>query len=649
MRSPLRSLRRSLRARLATSLLVCGVVLSVFAHFTVRGSLAPTLEENLRERGQSLLSAVHYAAETLPDRATLQRFVSALAAEKGIEQLGVVVGNPPRIIASNRGAWRGARVDVLPSELREEVTHVMADRATVDRSWTHDEKVHLDLVTAIRYSQVEFGESQELGAVFVRLEAHPLRGTLARATDRTSAILAVAFALFGLCGLLLIDWNVLSPLRRIGSAMDRRTSGEQEVFAPEDGEDEVGRLSTQLNSMLRSLDTARTDAELASRSKSEFLANMSHEIRTPMTAILGFADDLIESQRDPESETRRAALTIGRNCRHLLQLLDDILDVSKIEAGKVEVETIETELPQLLVDVHRLMRAKAKAEDLEFRLTFATPLPRVVRTDGTRIKQVLLNLVGNAIKFTERGAIELTANLIEGEGLPRIRLEVADTGIGMSPEQLERIFAPFSQADASTTRKFGGTGLGLTISRALTELLDGELTVRSTPNVGTTFRIDLPAEFDPAVPRIAAPTDLRGSAAIPRKKVEIPEIGARVLLAEDGLDNQILIGRLLERAACEVTIVGNGLLAVEALTAEGAAFDVVLMDMQMPEMDGYTATRTLRERGVTTPVIALTAHAMAGDRQKCLDAGCDGYATKPIDRQAFYDEIIAHVSPELTN
>ena len=609
----------------------------IVTYFIIGQSIAPKMRSSLEERGQALISATHYASETMTDPADLQRFISALAAEDGVEYLGIITGSPPIIVASNRGAWRKQGLEVLPPNLRIQVDRALNDQAT-EPQWVTRNAESIDVVSPLRIAGRSLGDRDRIGAAFARLDSSPVLSAV-NATSNGLAWLLLAFtASFGFLALFLVHRKILRPLDSLGRTMARRASGDQFAFAPRLTEDELGDLAQQLDTMLHALDSARDEVQIANRSKTDFLANMSHEIRTPMTAILGFTDSLLDPQTD-RKESEEGVRTIQRNCLHLLQLLDDILDVSKIEAGRVEVEMIDTPLPQLLVDLRSLLLPKVHEKSLAFALTFENPIPLTISTDATRLKQVLLNLIGNAIKFTDQGRIELRASLIEDGAEPRLTFEVEDTGIGMTPQQCEHIFAPFAQADESTTRKFGGTGLGLTISRSLAELLGGSLTVRSEEGKGSVFCLEIPAHFDPAGTRVHDNNSVSPSTFVRKPQVEIPTLGIRVLIAEDGLDNQLLIGRLMERAGCTVTIVNNGLKAVEAIEGARDAFDLVLMDMQMPEMDGYTATRMLRELGCELPIVALTAHAMTGDREKCLRAGCSGYATKPIDRTDLFSTI----------
>ena len=391
------------------------------------------------------------------------------------------------------------------------------------------------------------------------------------------------------------------------------------------------------------LEQATVQAEAASRSKSEFLANMSHEIRTPMTAIMGHAD-LLRDPRQTQDERTNSAEVIHRNADHLLQLINDILDLSKIESGKLNVEKIACSPCQVIAEVASMMRARAANKQLYFDVEYPGLVPETIESDPTRVRQILVNLVGNAIKFTKSGGIRVCCSLIDLPDAPnpRLRIAVADTGIGIAPDRLDRLFEPFVQADSSTTRVFGGTGLGLTISRRLARVLGGDIDVQSELGQGSTFTLTIETGSLAGARLLCQPREAEIREAFHRdnnrhsREVDTPSLsGRRILLAEDGQDNQDLISHHLRKAGAEVEIAENGSVAFEkALAAErsGRPYDLVFMDMQMPVMDGYTATMKLREQGYRHAVVALTAHAMVGDRDKCLAAGCDDYTTKPIDR-----------------
>jgi signal transduction histidine kinase len=396
------------------------------------------------------------------------------------------------------------------------------------------------------------------------------------------------------------------------------------------------------------LKDAMDAAKMADIAKSEFLANMSHEIRTPMAAILGFADSL--SENAVEMDNIEATKTIQRNGVHLLAIINDLLDLSKIEAGKMPVEIAPVNPCELVADVASLLKIRAVEKGLLFEVEYVGDIPATIQTDAMRVRQILLNLVGNAIKFTEEGCIRLIGSLVEEEGLSRFQFDVVDTGIGMTPEQQDCLFRPFAQADTSTTRRFGGTGLGLTISKQFAELLGGEITIETTEvGVGTRFRVTVGTGSLVGVEMLDDPRSVSATSGDGQSKLLRADLkGKRILVAEDGPDMQRLVSFVLKKAGAEFVVVDNGKLALDAALAareQGDAFDCILMDMQMPVMDGYAATGTLREQGYAGTIIALTAHAMREDQEKCMSAGCDAYATKPINRNELIN-LIARYSAE---
>jgi len=441
-------------------------------------------------------------------------------------------------------------------------------------------------------------------------------------------------------------------VRQLALALTAKWRTERDARLKHDElENMVEDRTRELREVAGKLDEARQSAEEANRAKSAFLANVSHEIRTPMTAILGHADLLLEA-RQAEVERALSLKSIQRNCRHLLQLINDILDLSKIESGKLGVERIECSPCQVLAEVASLTRVQAIEKGLDFSINYDGRIPRTIRSDPTRLRQILVNLVGNAIKFTPRGSVEVVCGLEAGDdSAPALRFDVRDTGVGLNPAQTARLFQPFVQADTSTTRTHGGTGLGLSISKRLAEALDGGISLVSASGAGATFTLRIGTGPLAGVAMLDDPHEATILVTSPtvlseQRAGECPLSGRRVLLAEDGPDNQYLISLHLRRAGAEVTLAANGREAVDAVSAakrEGRPFELVVMDIQMPELDGFGAASLLRQDGFSGPIVALTANAMQGDRQKCLRAGFDDYCTKPVDFEQLLQVAAAHL------
>ncbi|MCB9884229.1 MAG: response regulator [Planctomycetes bacterium] len=376
---------------------------------------------------------------------------------------------------------------------------------------------------------------------------------------------------------------------------------------------ELAGALAQLQQTNQELGKAMQLADAGSQAKSEFLAMMSHEIRTPLNGIIGLGELLQATALDDEQGTMVDG--IARSAAMLLTLLNDVLDLSKIEAGRMELDPIVFELRPLLDGVRLLFESAARQKGLQLDIRCDDAAPAFVRADPTRLRQVLVNLVGNAVKFTERGLIEVAVR--PGVARDALCFSVSDTGIGVSEEQQARLFQPFTQADPSMARRFGGTGLGLSISRRLCELMGGELDLQSELGAGAkfTFTIGAPA----CCPEPAAP-----------EPAPLPHLGAHVLVVDDNPMNRMIACRMLERLGCTTATAVSGAESLFAVTRE--RFDLVLMDVQMPGMDGVQATRSLREddRFRDLPVLALTANTMEGDEDRCLQAGMNGYLGKPI-------------------
>lgn len=380
---------------------------------------------------------------------------------------------------------------------------------------------------------------------------------------------------------------------------------------------------------------AKQAAVAASMAKTQFLANMSHEIRTPLGAMLGFAELLLNPELGEEERTQNIS-TIIRSGQQLLKIIDEILDISKVEAGRLEIENIEVNLASVIRDLQNLMMVKAQTKGIGLEFLIKSKIPNRVITDPTRLRQVLMNMISNAIKFTEKGKVVVEVSWEAG----KLRFRVKDTGVGIDMEMAEKLFQPFVQMDSSTTRRFGGTGLGLVLSRKLAQALGGNVTLESSlEGQGSCFLIETtmsavdPVTYFEKLEKDNAEIKPMESAVNDSTALQ----GMKVLLVEDAPINQILISRFLTGAGAEVDLASNGVEGVKkALSGD---YGVVLMDIQMPEMDGYEATTTLRGKGYSKPIIALTAHALKEDRDRCLAAGCSDHMTKPIDRRLLISQI----------
>ncbi len=390
---------------------------------------------------------------------------------------------------------------------------------------------------------------------------------------------------------------------------------------------------------------AFAQAEHSSRAKGEFLANMSHEIRTPMNSILGFCELLTSTPlNDEQANYVDVIMSSGKN---LLQLINDILDFSKIEAGKLTIEKTCFPIQPLLRHLEQMMRPIAERKGLDFRVNWNTDLPDIVESDSARLNQCLINLIGNAIKFTETGYVHVHVSMEDSAEGPRLCFDVEDTGIGISREKQTKIFESFSQADRSISRRYGGTGLGLSITQQLVQLMGGELLLQSQPGCGSVFTLIVPAApsgapmqeqldfstFNQPQPEVIATAGDRPAPARCEKDGTVAAPAATILIADDSAANQLLIRKMLEKyGVMHVDLADDGKKAVQM--AREKAYDLILLDMEMPVMDGYQAAGWIRKGGNKTTLIALTANAMSGDREKCLAAGCDDYLSKPIQTEA---------------
>ncbi|MBT9555697.1 MAG: response regulator [Myxococcales bacterium] len=420
----------------------------------------------------------------------------------------------------------------------------------------------------------------------------------------------------------------------------------------------VERATRDLRSALDTTEAARAEALRSATARSEFLANMSHEIRTPMTAVLGYADLLDDPTLSAERRSEYVDV-LRTSGRHLLQLIDDILDLARIESGRLRFDPQPSSIVNVLQSVLAMLHVRAQDKGLTLSLFQATPVPELAFFDTARLRQILINLVGNALKFTHRGGVTIRTSYSGAT----LEISVSDTGIGVPADKLAVIFDAFEQSNASTSRQFGGSGLGLAISRRLARLMGGDISVESTVDIGSRFTVTIDARtldrrtmsllHEPYAQGMAqagapgaAPTESTDSSKAPTSS------GRRILLVEDTKVNRVLLQRILVGAGYEVAVATDGFEAITSMDdarASGSTFDLMLLDMHMPNLDGYEAARRLRNDGHRLPIIALTANAMVGDRERCIEAGCTDYLSKPIDKVSLFESLARHIRPPVSD
>lgn len=622
--------RHRLAVKLTAFAILFLVVIAVVAGRYLVRSERQMLREQIDSQGNSLAKATSMSCIEpliLADYPVLETYVDALVSEENDVAFVWIARADGQVVAE---APHGASMDC---ELHRRTT-VYTSHVTVPPE-----------------------HSQVLGTVAVGISSKNSEVLIASHLRMLIAGTTLTFAALTVLLIVITERFVDAPLQQLTRQAEALARGDLDSSISLETNDELARLAETLDQMRQKLKASHNSLLAQNRQlknldklKSEFLANMSHEIRTPMTAVLGYADLLLSEGDISKAPSHRiqAIESIIRNGQHLLRIINDILDLSKIEAGKLEIERLSCSPVEVISDVGQLMRLNAEAKGLFLTVEQDGPIPAETRTDPTRLRQILVNLIGNAIKFTESGGVRLVVRTADQDGYGKLEMAVSDSGIGLSRDSLTNIFAPFAQADSSTTRQYGGTGLGLAVSKRLAELLGGGIAVTSQSGEGSCFTLWIPIEPTGQLRMVDAPSAVQSMEGSCQGSATSGDttLDCRVLLVEDGRDNQRLISFLLEKAGAEVEIAENGQVAIERVDlAEDscAPFDLVLMDMQMPLLDGYEATRRLRAEGRQIPIIALTANAMATDRQKCLEAGCSDYLSKPVDRRVLIQTIANHL------
>lgn len=485
----------------------------------------------------------------------------------------------------------------------------------------------------------------------------PVDQFFAEARERALAIFEVGIlSVLGTVALaILFARRLTAPLQSITKAVRALSRGEFDRRLNIEHSGEIGELAAGFNQMARNLEVQREklmlaveDAKVASRAKSDFLSNMSHEIRTPLTAIVGYADLL---GRTGQSKADRKLWTryLKRNSDHLLALVNDILDLSKIEAGKVDIHEEPVFINKIVAQVTSMMEPIAREKLLNLSIECRNPIPREFSSDSVRIRQILINLVGNAIKFTDAGqvSIELSCAPRESDGHQILNVAIQDTGIGISADGVSRIFQPFTQIEEPGRKREGGTGLGLDISSRMAKMLGGKLSVKSELGVGSTFtlRIDIGSDENFEWLDFSQWSDVEEDEE-PPIEIEGRFDGCSILIVEDGEHNRRILEFLLTEEGASVSEATDGIEGLEAVLESAKAnepFDLILLDMQMPRMDGYEAAAQIRKNGIKTPIVALTAYAAARDRDRCMDAGCSDYVAKPFVPQELIEALERHL------
>ncbi len=631
VRSALLGITRRWRSRIAVRVVSALVFLSALATVSVDWA-------TYRQEHRDMLLQVDEVALTLADS-------MALAVPDWILNDSI-----PELEAYARDICGKEGVEVAFARIQQADGKILARHPRHD----HGELALQEMV--VRTTKVVVPKANKLlGYVTVGLPVKPWRASLEARASQNLVLYSVLFALITLTVAAMLRTLIGRPLHGLVEHARRIGAGNLEHPVPVEGIDEFGRLSQTMEQMradlhrsYRELEQQNIELKEVDRLKDQFLANMSHEIRTPLHSVLSCAELLVDSR---ESERAAYHESLVRNAKHLLALVNQVLDFSKLQGGSFCPEIGTVEVAPMLQDVVSCMKPQADDKGLQLRLQVRPDVPHHIRSDQLRLREILMNVVGNAIKFTELGSVVIQCGMVEGAAPPLLEIVVTDSGIGIPLELQEKLFQPFTQLDATMTRKHGGSGLGLVISRKLAQALGGDVSVSSTPGAGCRVRITVGVGVAPELVRAASESPkVAGNqpAAVATAEPKPAPLAGRVLLVDDAADNRKLLSVMLSKAGLEVVTAENGEAACKAVKQSldaGRPYDLVVMDIQMPVLDGCGAASKLRGDGVETPLVALTAHATEQDRQRCREAGFNDYASKPISRGQLTDLVRRNLKP----
>lgn len=630
--------KNSLSSKALSPILFLGTLVLIGAYFLVNKKLKDNLDKEILKETEFLISNCKTSVETSSSESQLQRIISSMALLDTVEAVYVVAGKPPKVIGSTKRIWFKEKLKSIDDSLiKEKLTKSLQE--VKSNYLVSDDKV---FYTSPLYLSNLGKNDFYSGAVLIILDISEDLKANEQASLQFIVLFLLALLLILITSFLAIHKSVLKPISDITKLVSLSQGGERKERLSVNSQDEISMLSQSFNSLLDNIETNESllkksieSEQSANKAKSEFLANMSHEIRTPLTSILGYTDLAINDLDSDEVE--QYLETIKQNGHSLLVIINDILDLSKIEAGKFTIDPISFSLRNLLEGVYELMKVRENEKNNTLTISISENLPEIIISYPTRVRQVLINLIGNALKFTENGTVHINA-IIENE---KIMIDVVDSGIGMTEEQTDKVFGSFNQADNSTSRKFGGTGLGLTISKRLAEILGGDITIKSELAKGSTFKFC----FDPGDYKNASLDDPFNDQV---KEINAEDLQGKLLLVEDNKTNRFMVKKILKKSHLEIHEAENGLIAYEKVITAEEPYDLVLMDMQMPIMSGYEATEKIRKSGHTVPIIALTANVMKEDCERSYKAGCDDYSAKPIDKTDLFKKIYHYLNRQKT-